>query len=223
MQPMFTFNEESAKKSGAGGISETGAYTGTIAAALFTNGRDSQSAAMEFSLETDAGKANYLRVNYIGRDGQPLQHGEALINAIMGLTRVNQLNASEGVNDQGEPAFHCKELEGKPIGFVLQKVLYTKTDGTDAYKFEVRQAFGSNTRKTFKEASEGMPAEAVDKMLLLLKDRDERLPAGNTGSAIGQPARSMLGGNQPAQSRLQQRQPQNTAQQTGNFDDDIPF
>lgn len=223
MQAMFTFNEDSAKKSGAGGITETGAYIGTIAAALFTSGRDSQSAAVEFSLETDAGKANYLRVNYIGRDGQPLAHGEALINAVMGLTRVKQLTATARKNEQGEEEFYSKELEGKPIGFVLQKVLYTKTDGADAYKFDVKQAFGANTRKTFKEASENLPAESVDKMLELLKDRDDRLPGGGAGQATGQPARSMLGGNQPAQSRLQQRQPQNTAQQTGNFDDDIPF
>lgn len=223
--PMFTFNEESAKTSGAGGITESGAYAGVISSALFTSGRDSQSATMEFGLETDAGKVNYLRVSYLGRDGQPLKHGEAMINAIMGLTRVKQLNATEVVNDDGEAEIHCKELEGKPIGFVLQKVFYTKTDGTDGYKYEIRQAFGSNTRKTFKEASENLPAEAIDKMLETLKDRDERL-TGGAPSTSGQPVRSMLGNQQTTQqSKLQQaaNKRQTNAAPPADPDDLIPF
>lgn len=228
MTPMFTFNEESAKTSGAGGISESGAYAGTIHSAIFTSGRDSQSAAIEFSLETDAGKANYLRVTYVGREGQPLKSGEAMINAIMGLTRVKQLNSVEHQNEQGEIEHHCKELEGKPIGFVLQKVLYTKTDGSDGYRFEVRQAFGTNTRKTYKEASENLPSEAIDKMLETLKDRDERMTA-SSATGGGQATRSMLGATgqqQTQQSRLQQvanQRQNNVTQPPANPDDLIPF
>lgn len=227
MTPMFTFNEESAKTSGAGGISESGAYTGTISSASFTTGRDSQSESMEFGLETDSGKVNYLRVTYLGREGQPLKHGEATINAIMGLTRVKQLNAVEFTNEQGEIELRCRELEGKPIGFVLQKVLYTKTDGSDGYKFEIRQVFGANTRKTFKEASENLAAEAVDKLLETLKERDERVTGA--GAANGtQMQRSMLGGGQQQtqQSRLQQvanNRQTNASQHSPEPDDMIPF
>jgi len=221
---MFTFNEESAKTSGAGGITESGAYIGNISSALFTTGRDSKSASMEFGLETDAGKVNYLRVSYLGREGQLLKHGEAMINAIMGLTRVKQLTGVECANEHGEIEIHCPELEGKPIGFVLQKVLYTKTDGADGYKYEIRQAFGANTRKTFKEASENLPAESVDKMLETLKDRDERL-AGGAPASGGQPSRTMLGGQQQTQqSALQNaalRRQNNTPQTDPN--DEIPF
>lgn len=56
MQPMFTFDDESARTAGAGGASETGAYAGNISAAVFTTGRDSQSEAMEFSIDSDVGK-----------------------------------------------------------------------------------------------------------------------------------------------------------------------
>ncbi|WP_158784987.1 hypothetical protein [Pantoea sp. BAV 3049] len=227
MQPIFTFDPESAKASGPGGVSEGGAYTGTIKTALFTSGRDSQSQSMEFSLETDVGPINYLRVSYTGRDGNPLRGGTAMINAIMGLTKVKALYPTEVVNEQNETELHCKDLEGKPIGFVLQKVLYTKNDGGEGYRFEIRQVYGSNTRKTFKEAVENTPAEAVDKLVATLTDRDERHPA-NPGFS-GQPAnqqRSMLGGQQQSQpqSRLQQNAGgRGHQQQVPDFDDDIPF
>lgn len=229
MQPMFTFDDESARTAGAAGASETGAYAGNISSAIFTTGRDSQSEAMEFSIESDLGKINYLRINYKGREGQPLKHGSALINAIMGLTKVKQLNATEQTNSEGDIELHCKELEGKPIGFVLQKILYTKNDGGDGYKFDIKQVFGANTRKTYKEAIDGTPAEAVDKLLAVLKDKDERLTndtAPQTSGIGGQ--RSMLGNqnNQPT-SRLQQvaqqRQQSATQQHAPDFDDDIPF
>lgn len=228
MQPMFTFDDESARTAGAGGASETGAYAGNISAAIFTTGRDSQSEAMEFSIDSDVGKINYLRINYKGREGQPLKHGAALINAIMGLTKVKQLNAVEMTNGDGEIELHCKELEGKPIGFVLQKILYTKNDGGDGYKFDVKQVFGANTRKTYKEAIDNTPAEAVAKLLAVLKDKDERIANDATQHSGSQQQRSMLGNNanQQPQSRLQQasanRQNQNT-QSVPDFDDDIPF
>ncbi|CAI1544033.1 hypothetical protein ACN2AS_05490 [Serratia liquefaciens] len=228
MQPMFTFDDESARTAGAGGASETGAYAGNISAAIFTTGRDSQSEAMEFSIDSDVGKINYLRINYKGREGQPLKHGAALINAIMGLTKVKQLNAVEMTNGDGEIELHCKELEGKPIGFVLQKILYTKNDGGDGYKFDVKQVFGANTRKTYKEAIDNTPAEAVAKLLAVLKDKDERIANDAPQHSGSQQQRSMLGNNanQQPQSRLQQasanRQNQNT-QSAPDFDDDIPF
>lgn len=225
---MFTFDDESARTAGAGGASETGAYAGNISAAIFTTGRDSQSEAMEFSIDSDVGKINYLRINYKGREGQPLKHGAALINAIMGLTKVKQLNAVEMTNGDGEIELHCKELEGKPIGFVLQKILYTKNDGGDGYKFDVKQVFGANTRKTYKEAIDNTPAEAVAKLLAVLKDKDERIANDAPQHSGSQQQRSMLGNNanQQPQSRLQQasanRQNQST-QSVPDFDDDIPF
>ncbi|WP_336766774.1 hypothetical protein [Pantoea ananatis] len=227
-QPIFTFDPESAKASGPGGASETGAYTGTIRSAVFTSGRDSQSQSMEFSLDSDVGSINYLRVSYIGRDGNPLKGGTAMINAIMGLTQTKQLFSTEVQGENG-PEYHCKDLEGKPIGFVLQKVLYTKTDGGDGYKFEIRQAFGTKTRKTYKEAMENLPAEAIEKLLSVLTDRDERMAQPAMSGIPANNQRSMLGGHQQSAtgnntSRL--------AQATGgarnnnpppDFDDDIPF
>jgi len=127
-QPILPLTQTQPKQPGPAGASEGGAYAGTIKTAVFTSARDtdSQSQSMEFALDADVGSINYLRVSYIGRDGTPLRGGTAMINAIMGLTKVTALHATEVRNEQGEIEYHCKELEGKPIGFVLQKVLYTK-------------------------------------------------------------------------------------------------
>lgn len=228
-QPIFTFDPESAKTSGPGGASETGAYTGTLRSAVFTSGRDSQSQSMEFSLDSDVGSINYLRVSYIGRDGNPLKGGTAMINAIMGLTQTKQLFSTEVQGENG-PEYHCKDLEGKPIGFVLQKVLYTKTDGGDGYKFEIRQAFGTKTRKTYKEAMDNVPAEAVEKLLSVLTDRDERQAQPAMSGMPASNQRSMLGGNQqPAGNGNVSRLAQNAGGRNNantpppDFDDDIPF
>lgn len=232
-QPIFTFDPDSAKAAGPAGASEGGAYPGIIRSAIFTSARDasSQSQSMEFALDADVGTINYLRVSYVGRDGNPLRGGTAMINAIMGLTKVKALHATEVQNEQGEIELHCRELEGKPIGFVLQKVLYTKNDGGDGYRFEIRQAFGTNTRKTYKEAVDNLPAEVVDKLVASLTDKDERVQGGAGGPAmsgqLGNQPRSMLGGQQQQQqSRLQQnaggrgnQQPQTLP----DFDDSIPF
>ncbi|WP_210500900.1 hypothetical protein [Pantoea ananatis] len=230
-QPIFTFDPESAKTAGPSGASEGGAYAGTIKSAIFTQARDaeSKSESMEFSLDADVGSINFLRVSYVGRDGNPLRSGNAMIQAIMGLTKTKALHATEVRNEKNEVEYHCKELEGKPIGFVLQKVLYTKQDGKDGYRFEIRQAFGPQTRKTYKEATENLPAEVVDKLVASLTDKDERQPQqthSGPGSMLGGGVNNGWGQPQQPQSRLAQA----TGGVTGNnnnrmsdFDDDIPF
>ncbi|MEB7891008.1 hypothetical protein NGK36_17195 [Hafnia alvei] len=190
---IFSFDAESAKSAGAGGVSETGFYAGVIFKALYTSGRDSSSAAMEFSIETDVGKANYLRVNYLGREGQELKHGNAIIQAMMGLLKLKSLTAATRRTQEGEELY-CPELEGKPIGVVLQKILYTKnTDGSDSYKFDLKQVCSPSTKKTFKEAVENLPAESVDKMLIFLKDKDERTTGGDQGGQYS--GGGMMGGS----------------------------
>nr|WP_228154899.1 hypothetical protein [Klebsiella aerogenes] len=96
-QPMsFVWNTEAAslaKKAGAtGGISETGAYEGFITSAIYTFGKEgSQSQALELSLDSDGAKANYLRINYIGKDGQQT-FGMGLISALLWLPRLRALS-----------------------------------------------------------------------------------------------------------------------------------
>lgn len=227
MQPMsFKFDPEAAKKAGTMGISENGAYEGVIASAIYTFGKDgSQSQALEISLDSNGAKANYLRINYLGKDGEPT-FGMGLISALMWAAGIKeaapvQIQGPEGVE------WHNQALVGKSVGLVLQKTLYTKGDGKDGYRMEIRQAFKCGTRKTYAEHAENAPAEAVDKMVATLKDRDDRDPNAGTNAQRANGAHPPSNPyanqttNQPAASRLQNR---NTNQQpVQDFDDDIPF
>jgi len=168
MQPMsFKFDPEAAKKAGTMGISENGAYEGVIASAIYTFGKDgSQSQALEISLDSNGAKANYLRINYLGKDGEPT-FGMGLISALMWAAGIKeaapvQIQGPEGVE------WHNQALVGKSVGLVLQKTLYPKADGKDGYRMEIRQAFKCGTRKTSAEHAENAPAEAVDKMVAAL-------------------------------------------------------
>lgn len=229
-QPMsFAWNPEGAemaKKAGAAsGISETGAYEGTITSAIYTFGKDgSQSQALELSFDSNGAKANYLRINFVGKDGQPT-FGMGLIYALMWVVQVKNLQPVQVQGEQGTE-WTCPNIIGKKAGLFLQKTLYTKNDGADGYRFEIRNVFQPGTRRTYAEHSENAPAEAIAALEASMKDRDERLKtpqhSGPRGNVQGNPYAAQNG---VPQSRLQQAANQHTAAagQTPEFDDDIPF
>nr|WP_231566291.1 MULTISPECIES: hypothetical protein [unclassified Serratia (in: enterobacteria)] len=230
MQPMtFNFDPELAKKAGAGmGITENGAYEGTIISAVYTFGKDgSQSQGLELSFDSNGARANYMRINFLGRDGEPT-FGMGLISALLWSAGINSAQPVQVQGTEG-PEWHNQALEGKNVGLVLQKTLYTKQDGGDGYKMEVRQVFKPGTKKTYAEHAENALAEAVDKLVALLKDRDERDPnAGKTSThTSGQSHSNPYANQNPHQSRLQQaasnRQNQAMQQPDPDFDDGIPF
>lgn len=171
MSAIFTYNQDSALKAGVSDfINESGAYAGKIPSAKWTHGSSgSKSAALELSLDTPDGKANYLSIWYKKKDGTDSPSGIAMINAIMGITRVAQL----GYVQSGDE-FICPELQGKDIGFVLQKVLKSKTSGEDTYSFEIKMPFHHQTRQTLNELVAKSQPLTVDAMLSTLKDKDDR-------------------------------------------------
>ncbi|MEG2114637.1 MAG: DUF669 domain-containing protein, partial [Hafnia sp.] len=66
------------------------------------------------------------------------------------------------------------EFTGKKIGLLLQKILTSKQDGSDSYKFEVKLAFLPQTKQTLKEAAGRDPAVTVDQYAASLTVKDER-------------------------------------------------
>lgn len=212
---------ELAKKAGAtGGISETGAYEGVITSAIYTFGKDgSLSQALELSLDSNGVKANYLRINFLGKDGSQT-FGMGLITALMWAAQVKQAQAQQVQGPDG-PEWQCPALVGKKVGLFLQKNLYTKNDGSDGFRFEVRHVFQPGTRKTYAEHADNKPAEAIAALELSMKDRDERIQGGQQNSA-GTRTQGANNHNPYAvpDSRLQQAMRQQSAPQ---FDDDIPF
>ncbi|ATM78814.1 hypothetical protein CRN79_24605 [Serratia fonticola] len=230
MQPMtFNFDPELAKKAGVGtSISENGAYEGAIISAVYTFGKDgSQSQGLELSLDSNGSRANYLRINFLGRDGEPT-FGMGLISALLWAAGIKSAQPVQVQGPEGAE-WHNQALEGKNVGLVLQKTLYTKQDGGDGYKMEVRQVFKPGTKKTYAEHAENAPAEAVDKLVATLKDRDERDPnAGKTPTHTGGQSHANPYAQQTTQtSKLQQaaanRQNHAAQQAVPDFDDDIPF
>lgn len=228
-QPMsFEWNAntaELAKKAGAaGGISETGAYEGVITSAVYAFGKEgSQSQALEISLDCNGAKANFLRINYLGKDGNQT-FGMGLVTALMWSAQIKQAQAQQVPGPDGME-WHCPALVGKKVGLMLQKVLYTKNDGSDGYKFEVRHVFQPGSRKTYAEHADQKPAETIAALELSMKDKDERAQGGqqHTGGARNQGAANHNPYAVP-DSRLQQAARTHAQQQAApDFDDDIPF
>ena len=167
---MFQFNQEAAMASRESfGITESGAYVGKLSAKYVQGSNGSKSAGIEFSLECDQGKLNYLTAWYQKKDGTCNTTGYNLVNAMMGLLKLQTLTSKQ----VGEE-WVCPEFEGKQLGLVVQKELFTKNDGSEGYKFEIVMPFSAQSRKTLKEAIANAPATAVDKMIPLLKTKDNR-------------------------------------------------
>ena len=167
----LNYTESAALEAGASSfIQESGSYIGkfTDAKAVTAN---TGTKGFEFSFETDDGmKANYLTVYYEKADGSKIKGGFNLINAIMGVTKTPSLNTGS-------------ELSGKAIGLSLQKVLYTKNDGGDGYKFEIRIPYIAQTKQTLKEALSASQPETFSKYTP--KDRDERGQSHSSGASGG--------------------------------------
>ncbi|OSI16536.1 hypothetical protein BWD09_07175 [Neisseria dentiae] len=204
MTVVFQYNQEQAVTSGEGGyISQSGAYTGRITYAKWAKTQNGAK-GLELSIETDEGlKANYITIFHTKIDGSPNQYGQAHINAIMGILGLQNLTAVQRGND-----YICQELKEKQIGLVLQKVLRTKQDGSDTYKFEIIVPFHPQTRQTLKEKVEQESAERVGKILTTLSDKDER-----------ETKQQAYGQTPPPP----QRQTPQQAAPVDDIDDDIPF
>ncbi|MBP2157159.1 hypothetical protein [Erwinia rhapontici] len=231
-QPMgFTFDAESAKKAGASAmLNETGAYEGVILHAHYSFGTDSQSQTLELGFESNGAKANYLRINFINREGEQT-FGLDMVSALLWASGVRDAQPQQRQTPDGT-VWALPAIEGKTVGLVLQKELRTKTtDGSDTYQMNVRHVFQAKTRLTYAELAEKLPAEAIDKLMLTLKDADKRQPATGNGAPAqrGGPTGNRYanqGQNQP-QSNLQRNAgSRNVGQQQETpppFDDGIPF
>ena len=197
---MFQFSQDAAMASRESfGITESGAYVGKLSAKYVQGSNGSKSAGIEFSLECDQGKLNYLTAWYQKKDGTCNTTGYNLVNAMMGLLKLQTLTSKQVGED-----WVCPEFEGKQLGLVVQKELFTKNDGSEGYKFEIVMPFSAQSRKTLKEAMANAPATAVDKMIPLLKTKDNRNKSQGHHQATGG---QTIQGNEP----------------TMDWSDDIPF
>lgn len=182
-QPIFTINNEMASKAGGGDfISESGYYVGNIEKAVYVTAATGTQ-GLELSITTDGGKANYLTMYYAKQDGTLINGGNNMIQAIMAVTGSNQLTAIQQSGSNGVEHV-APELTGKPAGFVLQKVLYTKNDGSEGYKFQI-VTVTNDKKQTAKEQIEGKQPSKIEAILSTLKDKDERTAHAASQNQIG--------------------------------------
>lgn len=203
MTTMFTYNQEQAVKAGQSSfINETGAYAGKITLAKWTKSQNNAQ-SLELSFESNEGeKADYLSIYYIGKNGEPIAHGQNMIQAIMGCVGVKQLTKATYNNSEIAP-----ELTDKRIGLMLQKVLRLKQDGSETHSFNIICPFSATSRKTLTEHLGNKPADRIEWLIANTKDKDER-------------AKSNRQADYSAQNQFyadHERPPQD------GFDDDIPF
>lgn len=180
---MFSYDQAQAVTAGVSNyVNDSGAYGGKVLTAEWVASSQKQTKGIEFSFETDDGlKANYLTIWYQKAGGEPLS-GSKMLNAIMGCCKVSNLT-SKVVNYPDGTKYFCPELEGKALGLILQKVLYTKNDDSDGYKFEIRIPFIPQTGKTLAEQLGGKGALTVNKILSTLTDKDDRCNSGQSSSS----------------------------------------
>jgi len=184
---MFAYNQNEAVAAGVSNyVADSGAYQGRILSAEWNVSSAKQTKGIEITFETAEGlKANYLSLWYEKADGTQLS-GAKMLNAIMGCTKVTNLS-SKGVNQpDSSTKYFCPELENKSIGLVLQKVLYTKNDGQDGYKFEIRIPFIPQTGKTLAEQLGNKDAITINNILRSLTDKDDRQQGGQQQSSSNQ-------------------------------------
>ena len=183
---MFNYDQSQGVTAGVSNyVSESGAHAGRILTAEW-NVAKTGTKGIEITFETADGlKANYLSLWYEKADGTQLS-GAKMLNAIMGCTKVASLTSRAVNQSDGSTKYLCPELENKSIGLILQKVLYTKNDGQDGYKFEIRIPFIPQTGKTLAEQLGNKDASAVNNILKTLTDKDERTQGGNQSGGQSQ-------------------------------------
>ena len=166
----FSVDQEAAAKAGGGDfINDGGAYIGIITKAICVQaGTGSQ--GLELSFEDKAGlKCNYITIYYQKKDGEIIKGGHNAINALMVIMGIQNLTYVNG----GEETL-CPELVNKPVGLCLQKVLYTKSDRSEGYKFDLRFPFNTANNLTVKEMASNSPAKSVGLFESSYKDKDDR-------------------------------------------------
>lgn len=208
MKTVLQYDQNEGMKAGGGDfVSEGGPYVCQITEAKYTKARTG-TMGLEFSIKTQDGlSARFITVYYQKGDGEIVKGGHSLIQAMMGLLKIQGISVNQ-VQDGSE---YCPEFQGKKIGLFLQKKLYTKNDGADGYKFEISVPFNIQDRRTLRELIDNKPAQTIDRMEASYSDKDER---GQNSLAMG--GTGVSGGSQ-------QGPGQNQFPPADQFDDDIPF
>ena len=202
MTTLFTYNQEQAIQTGGGQwVLESGGYDLKITRAAFTKSQSANSRAefLEIDTETrDGAKCNYISICYTKGDGTALDFGHNAIQSLMGCSGARALTVDNNGN--------CAELLGKTFKGILQRVDYSKNNGQDGFKFELKLCANVQTSQTMKEFVEQKPAASFAEYASSVANKDDRKSQGASQQS------SQAGGYQ-----------QQSTQQMPSYDDDINF
>lgn len=201
MTTLFTYNQEQAIQTGGGQwVLESGGYDLKITRAAFTKSQSANSRAefLEIDTETrDGAKCNYISICYTKGDGTALDFGHNAIQSLMGCSGARALTVDQSGN--------CPDLLGKTFKGILQRVDYTKNNGQDGFKFELKLCANVQTSQTMKEFVEQKQAVSFAEYASSVVTKDERKAKSSDGQSGGYD------------------QQQQSSQPTPQFDDDINF
>lgn len=182
---MYNLNVNDAKAADQIGrfIKETGKYQGTITRAEAVKSKQGTD-GVEFTFVSDDGReAEYLTLWTIKSDGTNLSDFKKLM-AIMACCQVKAMQPKpmmvkkfdrEAGAKVGTQITGFAELTNKKIGFLLQKELYTKDDGSDGSSIRIYAAFQHGTELTATEILERKTSPvALGKLVEGLHDKDNR-------------------------------------------------
>ena len=205
MTRAYTLDTEAARSANSGGnfLTETGKYKGVFVRAEAVTSRQ-KTDGVEFTFKAEDGReAPYLTLWTHKEDGTAL-YGLKVLNAIMTCLSAREIKPVDGMIDKWDgtakvptKATLFPALMGKPIGLLLQRAEYEKTDGTIGHKVEIFAAFEAASEKTAAEILDRQPAGGLARMVEHLADK----PLG------GKKAKHVAA----------------SAPAAANFDDDIPF
>jgi hypothetical protein len=204
MQITYRLNPTNAKQVGQPGrIDERGAYTGIFTRAEHivsqkgTNG-------IEFSFKSDDGRtSDYLTIWIASAGGEEL-YGKKILDALMTCLRTKSLTSIDGTvrkydraagGEVTATATIFPDLMNKPIGVLLVREEYAKSDGTSGWKMSIAGCYEAATEKTPREVLDNLPAGSLEKIVATLRDRPLK--------------------NKPVA--------QSTRTDVADFDDDVPF
>lgn len=182
MSRSYNLNPEQAKGAeiGANRITESGQYVGRFTRAeAITSHKGTE--GIEFAFESENGQsADYLTLWTFNTEGKEL-FGLKMLNAMMTCMRVKTMNPQQATIEKWNRDAGAKQrvqatlypdLMGKPIGVLLQKESYAKSDGGIGYKFNIYGCFEPSTGMVASEILEkAIKGEKLAKIAGTLKDK----------------------------------------------------
>lgn len=212
MSRSYDLNPESAKQANMNNrITETGKYVGkfTRAESIFSK---QNTEGIEFTFESNDGQsADFLTLWTINSDGKEI-FGMKVLNSLMTCLRIKSISPKEMLIEKFDNGAKKKinamvypELMNTPIGLLLQREEYEKSDKSISYKFNIYACFDPKTEMMAGEILDrATKAEQLAKVLSTLRDKPMQKRTDKT-SGYSAPHTNNGGGA------------------VGGFDDDIPF